>query len=70
MTAIAPNTNAASGLSVNHTLIRSNGFQSTGSAASSTGGLGTAIADARLKLLIPITAQSGIYTATLTISTL
>jgi hypothetical protein len=66
---VAPNTNAASGLSVNHTLIKSLGFQSTG-AASSTGGLGTAIADARLKLLIPVTAQSGTYTATLTISTL
>jgi hypothetical protein len=67
--AIAPNTAVASGLSSNRTLVRANAFTSTG-AATSTGGLGTAIADARLKLLIPVTAQSGTYTATLTISTL
>jgi len=66
---IAPNTAVASGLSSNRTLISAAPF-ATVSAASSTGGLGTAIADARLKLLIPITAQSGTYTATLTISTL
>lgn len=67
--AIAPNTAVASGLSSNRTLINAAPF-ATVSAASSTGGLGTAIADARLKLLIPITAQSGTYTAVLTISTL
>jgi len=67
--AIAPNTLVASGLSSNRTLISAPAFHATG-AATSTGGLGTAIADARLKLLIPITAQSGTYTATLTISSL
>lgn len=66
---IAPNTAVAAGLSSNRTLISAAPF-ATVVAASSTGGLGTAIADARLKLLIPITAQSGTYTATLTISTL
>ncbi len=66
---IAPNTAVASGLSSNRTLLSAAPF-ATVSAASSTGGLGTAIADARLKLLIPITAQSGTYTAVLTISTL
>jgi hypothetical protein len=66
---IAPNTAVAAGLSSNRTLISAAPFAVAG-AASSTGGLGTAIADARLKLLIPVTAQSGVYTATLTISTL
>jgi hypothetical protein len=66
---IAPNTAVASGLSSNRTLIRANGL-TTVSAQNSTGGLGTAIADARLKLLIPVTAQSGTYSAVLTISTL
>jgi hypothetical protein len=65
---IAPNTLVASGLSSNRTLLQAAGLAGTGQ--NHTGGLGTAIADARLKLLIPITAQSGVYTATLTISTL
>jgi hypothetical protein len=66
---IAPNTAVASGLSSNRTLISANGL-TTVSAQNTTGGLGTAIADARLKLLIPVTAQSGTYSAVLTISTL
>jgi hypothetical protein len=66
--AIAPNTPLASGLSSNRTLISAAPYN--GSGAVKTGGLGTAIADARLKLLIPVTAQSGTYSAVLTISTL
>jgi hypothetical protein len=33
-------------------------------------GLGIAYLDARLKLLIPVTANNGVYSATLTISAL
>lgn len=42
--------------------------QLSGSNGSYTGGLGIAVADARLKLAIPVTAMSGNYTAILTIS--
>jgi hypothetical protein len=39
-----------------------------GTATSCEGGLGTAILDGRVELLIPVTADAGDYTATLTIS--
>lgn len=67
--AIAPNSAVAAGLSSNRTLIQANGA-ATVAPSVTNGGLGTAIADARLKLLIPVTAQAGTYTAVLTISTL
>ena len=68
--AINPNTSGAGGLGASgKTLLSSVGFTSTGP-SSGTGGLGIAIGDARLKLLIPITAQSGAYTATLTFTVL
>jgi hypothetical protein len=66
---VAPNTPLTSGLSTQRTLISASGLSAAG-ADSSTGGLGTAIADARLKLLIPVTAQAGLYTATLTLTAL
>lgn len=56
--AVAPNTANIDGLSSGRAL---------GSAAANAG-LGIAELDARLKLLIPITAKSGTYTGTLTIS--
>lgn len=47
-----------------------NGEVRGGSGTNLTGGLGTAIADARLKLVIPVTAISGTYNGTLTLSLL
>ena len=55
---VQPNTLAASGLSAGSTLMQ----------APSGSGLGIAIADARLKLLIPVTADAGTYTGVLTFS--
>jgi len=49
-----------------NTLIKANAKATTGTA--STGGLGIAVADARLKIAIPVTAIAGNYTAVLTIS--
>lgn len=56
--AVAPNTVNASGLSSGRNLAN----------AAAGSGLGTAILDARLLLLIPVTADAGNYAGTLTIS--
>lgn len=56
--AVAPNSPAATGLSAGKTL----------ASAAAGSGLGTAILDARLKLLIPVTADAGNYDGTLTIT--
>ena len=58
--AVLPNTPDATGLSSGRAL----------GTAPSAAGLGTAAFDARLKLLIPVTAKSGTYTGTLTISSI
>lgn len=55
---VAPNTANAAGLSSGREL----GHAAIGR------GLGIAVLDARLKLLIPVTANSGVYTATLSIT--
>jgi hypothetical protein len=55
---VAPNTAAATGLSAGSVLMQ----------AAPNAGLGVAIADARLKLLIPVTADAGLYEGTLTFS--
>jgi hypothetical protein len=55
---VAPNSPAASGLSSGKLLL----------SAAAGSGLGTAIGDARLKLLIPVTADAGLYQGTLTLS--
>ena len=55
---VNPNTAAATGLSAGSTLM----------AAAPNRGLGIAIADARLKLLIPVTADAGTYEGVLTFS--
>ncbi len=56
--AVAPNSANAAGLSTGRTL----------ASAAANNGLGTAILDARLKLLIPVTADSGDYEGTLSIT--
>ena len=61
---IAANAPVAAGLTGGRELMAASPFDSL----TGTGGLGTAIADARLRLLIPVTAQSGRYTATLTLT--
>lgn len=67
--AVAPNTPNATGLSTGGTLGSAATRAGTaGPPSNYTGGLGTAVFDARLKLLIPVTAQSGTYTGTLTLS--
>jgi hypothetical protein len=63
---VAPNTPNATGLSSGRALGTAPGL--AGSAPNLTGGLGIAEFDARLKLLIPVTAKSGTYTGVLTIS--
>lgn len=55
---VAPNTPAATGISAGKRLAD----------AIAGSGLGTTILDSRLKLLIPVTADAGDYTATLTIT--
>ena len=65
---VAPNTPNATGLSSGRTLGIAAGL--AGAAPTLTGGLGIAELDARLKLLIPVTAQSGTYVGTLTFSVL
>lgn len=55
---VAPNTAAATGLTNGSVLMQ----------AAANSGLGIAIADARLKLLIPVTADAGLYTGVLTFS--
>lgn len=55
---VAPNTAEATGLSAGKRLADAN----------ARSGLGTTILDARLKLLIPVTADAGDYTSTLTIT--
>lgn len=68
---VNPNTASASGLSSGRTLGVAAAQACTGSAPTAcTGGLGIAELDARLKLLIPVTARSGLYTGTLTFSVL
>ncbi len=61
---VAANSPVADGLAGGRLLMAADPFDPAGG----TGGLGTAIADARLLLLIPVTAQSGRYTATLTLT--
>ncbi|GAC1594008.1 MAG: hypothetical protein NVS3B21_15610 [Acidimicrobiales bacterium] len=63
---VAPNTPNATGLSTGGSL--GTAPARAGTAPNFTGGLGTAVLDARVKLLIPVTAQSGTYTGTLTLS--
>ena len=55
---VLPNTAAATGLTNGSVLMQ----------AAANRGLGIAIADARLKLLIPVTADAGLYTGVLTFS--
>jgi hypothetical protein len=64
---VAPNVANASGLGTGGTLASAPAVVPA-SAPNFTGGLGIAVLDARLKLLIPVTAKSGTYTATLTLS--
>jgi len=68
-TPLAPNTPVASGLGLGASAA---GLVSApapaGTAQNLTGGLGTVITDARLKLAIPVTALSGNYEAILTIT--
>lgn len=68
--AVLPNSPNAVGLSAGRALGVSAAKACTVTTAPTncTGGLGTAVLDARLKLLIPVTAKSGNYTGTLTIS--
>ncbi len=61
-----PNAPVGTGLGSGVTLGRADGR--TGTSPSFTGGLGVAQLDARLKLLIPVTNRSGVYTGTLTIT--
>ncbi|HEX7276793.1 MAG TPA: hypothetical protein VF244_05405 [Acidimicrobiales bacterium] len=63
---VNPNSPNASGLSTGKTLGSAAGL--AGSAPTFTGGLGVADLDARLKLLIPITEVSGVYTGVLTVT--
>ena len=63
---VAPNSPNASGLSTGKTLGSAAGL--AGSSPTFTGGLGMAELDARLKLLIPVTEVSGVYTGTLTMT--
>ena len=69
-TPVAQNTPVSSGQGLKafnaNTLIKANGRATSGSVT--TGSLGIAVADARLKLVIPVTAIAGNYTAVLTIS--
>lgn len=69
---VLPNTLNASGMSSNGRVLGSaaalGGGDGSTEAAAITGGTGLAVFDARLKLLIPVTAKSGTYTGTLTIS--
>lgn len=69
---VQPNSPEATGLTAGQTLLHANGEACTGGPSPTptncTGGLGTAIGDARLKLLIPVTANAGIYTGVLTLS--
>lgn len=58
--AVQANTPVATGLSSGRTLASAGAGQ----------GLGIAVLDARLKVLIPVTADSGVYTGTLTISSI
>lgn len=61
---VEPNTPNATGLGNGRTLGTAAAL--AGTSPNFTGGLGTAVWDARLKLLIPVTAVSGVYNATLT----
>ncbi len=63
---VEPNTPNATGMSSGRSLGTAAAL--AGTAPNLTGGLGIAEFDARLKLLIPITAKSGTYTGVLTIS--
>lgn len=67
---VEPNTPNASGLGSGKTLAQAptNACSVTGPPSTCTGGLGQSALDARLKLLIPVTAVSGVYNATLTFS--
>jgi len=64
--AVLPNTPNATGLSSGRALGTAAAL--AGTSPNLTGGLGIATFDARLKLLIPVTAKSGSYSGTLTIS--
>jgi hypothetical protein len=57
---------AGAGLGSSRTAATAPGGAVSGAAATGTGPLGIATIDGRLKLLIPVTAKNGIYTATLT----
>ena len=63
---VNPNTPNATGLSTGRTLGSAAGL--AGTSPTFTGGLGVAELDARLKLLIPVTEVSGVYTGTLTMT--
>jgi hypothetical protein len=67
---VEPNTPNATGLGSGRTLGIAPTFACSVSTSPTTctGGLGLSVLDARLKLLIPITAVSGTYTATMTFS--
>jgi hypothetical protein len=63
---VAANTGGAGGMSAGQPLGTAAAAVTTGT--STTGGLGIAVFDANLKLLIPVFAKSGTYTGVLTIS--
>lgn len=65
---VAPNTSASGTGGLNTPKTLASAAPRAGSTPNLTGGLGTAVLDARLKLLIPVTVPAGNYTATLTIS--
>jgi hypothetical protein len=65
---VAPNTSASGTDGLNTPKTLASAAPRAGTAPALTGGLGTAVLDARLKLLIPVTVPAGNYTATLTIS--
>lgn len=69
---VAPNTLASAGGLSNPSVLGSADTEacSGGTPDACTGGLGIAVLDARLLLLIPITADSGTYVGTLTLSVL